>query len=869
MADGSEDAASLRRLQSSIEALVSAISLGAAELSAAPDMAAAATGPGERRWRRHVEANGASTPAAAASAAAGPQPGDEAGRGASPGPEEPRKPPLHGPAVLTELHIRNFALIESQTVTFAPGLNVITGESGAGKSVLLQALTQVLGAPLVEDCVRPPATSALVRAVFRVSAALAARLASKTATGTAADPANAAVDAEPAATSGSDMEAAASLAVTEAGLIQAGLAAGAAPQGRSSKGSEGGVMAVRKAAKAKSLCRIGTTQVPLKALRAAGAMLVDVNGQSSQGQLRAEEMQVSMLDHFSGSQAISQATRFQLLVHQAGCLMEKKAELAGSGGATAAALQELVDEVSALGLREGDEDRLQMELRQQEQAQELAEKCWHVIGTMTDGGLGSSATGPGMSVRGQLRAILRQLIDIQEAIGRVEDQPGFSAQDVEAAVETVTEAGTLLDQATTSVEHFAGELEYSNVRIQEIQKRLRRVHGIGMTDVALYTWQLDKVKRAFGAKSGNVLLAMAVEAEKKLLNAADLEDQLAKLSQELSGLAQEMAAVGVDLSHRRRVAAEALRVAVEDVLKHLCMERSRFQVDVSWEMVRTSSSTQEATGAYGHGDEDGEDVHEDEEGEEDEEDDLESQAAGVQAGGPGLASSSCLNVDDRLLRVANAGDVGEAPGASYRYSPSGLDKVTFKLAANVGEPLLPLGQVASGGECARVLLALKAMAGPSRNNSTAISVFDEVDSGIGGRVGARVGSVLRHLSSSGHQVICVTHLPQVAAFADWHVKVSKEAAEGGRSVTRTRVLSSQHEKAEEVAHMLGLSVGAAVELFTQAAQSVRGSGGGGNAEHQPLAPAVASTSHEDGNMVMAPALPGLPPAEMKLVSRST
>eukprot|EP00850_Spirogloea_muscicola_P020010 SM000205S06217 [mRNA] locus=s205:110004:115181:+ [translate_table: standard] len=855
MADGSEDAASLRRLQSSIEALVSAISLGAAELSAAPDMAAAATGPGERRWRRHVEANGACTPAAAAGAAAGPQSSPRDGAAcASPGPEEPRKPPLHGPAVLTELQIRNFALIESQTVTFAPGLNVITGESGAGKSILLQALTQVLGAPLVEDCVRPPANSALVRAVFRVSTALAARLASKTATGTAADAANAAVHTKPAVAPGLDVdqEAAAPSAITEV-VLEREIFRGAAPQGRFSKDSEGAVMAVRKAAKAKSLCRIGTTQVPLKVLRAAGAMLVDVNGQSSQGQLRAEDMQVSMLDHFAGSQAISQAARFQLLVHQAGCLMEKKAELAGSGVATAAALQELVDEVAALGLREGDEDRLQMELRQQEQAQELAEKCWHVIGTMTDGGLGSGATGPGMSVRGQLRAILRQLIDIQEATGRVEDQPGFSARDVEAAVETVTEAGTLLDQATTSVEHFAGELEYSNIRIQEIQKRLRR---------------LDKVKRAFGAKSSNVLLAMAVEAEKKLLNAADLEDQLAMLSQELSGLAQEMAAVGVDLSHRRRVAAEALRVAVEDVLKHLCMERSRFQVDVSWEMVRTSSLAKEATGAYRRSDVDGEDVDEDEEGEEDEEDDLESPAAGVHMGGPRLASLSCLNVEDRLLRVVNAGDVGEAPGASYRYTPSGLDKVTFKLAANVGEPLLLLGQVASGGECARVLLALKAMAGPSRNDSTAISVFDEVDSGIGGRVGARVGSVLRHLSSSGHQVICVTHLPQVAAFADWHVKVSKEAAEGGRSVTRTRVLSSQHEKAEEVAHMLGLSIGAAVELFTQAAQNVHGSGGTGNAEHQP---AVASTIHEDeeGSMVIASALPSLQPAKKKLVSRST
>ncbi|MCS6871400.1 MAG: DNA repair protein RecN [Anaerolineae bacterium] len=105
-----------------------------------------------------------------------------------------------------------------------------------------------------------------------------------------------------------------------------------------------------------------------------------------------------------------------------------------------------------------------------------------------------------------------------------------------------------------------------------------------------------------------------------------------------------------------------------------------------------------------------------------------------------------------------------------KFDATGIDTVEFMLAANRGEPLRPLAKVASGGETARIMLALKTVL--SRADHTPTLIFDEIDQGIGGRVGSVVGQKLWKLSD-GHQVLCVTHLAHIAGFADKHFRVSK------------------------------------------------------------------------------------------------
>ncbi len=134
--------------------------------------------------------------------------------------------------------------------------------------------------------------------------------------------------------------------------------------------------------------------------------------------------------------------------------------------------------------------------------------------------------------------------------------------------------------------------------------------------------------------------------------------------------------------------------------------------------------------------------------------------------------------------------------------------MVYLIATNPGEPLRPLEQIASGGELSRVMLALKASveAGSPRKNAKANAsegqrtlIFDEIDIGIGGRAAEAVGRKLKSLSRSS-QVLCVTHLPQIATFADHHYLIEKKAA-GGRTRTSIREITGS-DRTEEIARML-------------------------------------------------------------------
>jgi DNA repair protein RecN (Recombination protein N) len=139
-------------------------------------------------------------------------------------------------------------------------------------------------------------------------------------------------------------------------------------------------------------------------------------------------------------------------------------------------------------------------------------------------------------------------------------------------------------------------------------------------------------------------------------------------------------------------------------------------------------------------------------------------------------------------------DVAHVPDG--RPTPQGLDEVTLAFTANPGEPPRPLAKIASGGELSRVMLALKSAL--QTRDRVDLLVFDEVDSGIGGAVAQAVGERLRNLAQH-RQVVCVTHLPLIAALAEHHLAVSKHVA--GRTTARVAMLE-RAERVEELARML-------------------------------------------------------------------
>ncbi|MEA2593062.1 MAG: repair protein RecN, partial [Actinomycetota bacterium] len=184
-----------------------------------------------------------------------------------------------------------------------------------------------------------------------------------------------------------------------------------------------------------------------------------------------------------------------------------------------------------------------------------------------------------------------------------------------------------------------------------------------------------------------------------------------------------------------------------------------------------------------------------------------SVAGELSAGRRRAARSLERHVEEQLGTLAMSGSFGvqfrpeaplKAPDKNKDPSAGELESVEFLLSLNPGEPPRPLAKIASGGETSRVMLAIKAALTGADPHPTL--VFDEIDSGIGGRVGEVVGRKLWDLARHS-QVLAVTHLPQIAAYADVHLHVGKHVAEG-RTVTSVDSLVAE-DRLDELSDMFG------------------------------------------------------------------
>jgi DNA repair protein RecN (Recombination protein N) len=170
-----------------------------------------------------------------------------------------------------------------------------------------------------------------------------------------------------------------------------------------------------------------------------------------------------------------------------------------------------------------------------------------------------------------------------------------------------------------------------------------------------------------------------------------------------------------------------------------------------------------------------------------------------------LRKEATVRLSDRLLpELADLGMPHAAFEVAIRRlggeipSASGVDEIEFLLSTNRGEPVKPLSKVASGGELSRIMLSFKTVLADLDGIPT--MVFDEIDSGISGQIGTAVAIKMRQIAKN-HQVLCITHLPQIAAYANHQYLVYKEeTAERTRSTAR---VLQQHERAAEIARIMG------------------------------------------------------------------
>jgi DNA repair protein RecN (Recombination protein N) len=276
-------------------------------------------------------------------------------------------------------------------------------------------------------------------------------------------------------------------------------------------------------------------------------------------------------------------------------------------------------------------------------------------------------------------------------------------------------------------------LDFESDRIDQIEDRLT---------------VLRELQRKYGGDIAQ-LLERAERAEAEIERLTHSSEHIAELERQEATDLKELAGVAIDLSARRRRVGDQLAQLIEGAMGDLSMPNIRFSVQIA---------------------------HKED-----------PQGVPVEIGDRGSEISP--PIPDPRSPIPDP--------RRLAFDKNGIDQVEFMISPNPGEPLKPLARIASGGESARLLLALKSIL--SRVDEVPTLIFDEIDVGVGGRAGQVVGQKLWAITSN-HQVICITHLPQVAAFADAHYHISKEFS-NDRTRTSVRLLDDD-QRVDELAAML-------------------------------------------------------------------
>jgi DNA repair protein RecN (Recombination protein N) len=593
--------------------------------------------------------------------------------------------------MLHELTITNFAIIDRLRLDFAPHLNVFTGETGAGKSIIVDAVSALVGERVAADVVRTGADRATVEGVFDVTALLG---------GPASEPAD-----EQESQPGPD---GADGASGEAGTRAASLAELLIELGIDVEDDGTLILAREIQASGRGIARINGRAVPISTLQRIGRFLVDIHGQSAHLELLRPEQHVHYLDRFAGTVELRQqvtelvgqwrAARRELeRLRRDEREIERRIEL----------LRYQVDEIEAARVRPGEEEELEAERRRLANAERLGELSEAVHAALA--GDSDADTSGALDLLAGAQRAFGELLRLDETL---REQEG-----------TLEQALYLLQDVTMAVRSYQDEIAADPERQAEVEERL---------DL------LAKLRRKYGATAEEIV-AYASSAAEELEELEHREERAAALVEREADLKRRIGQLAGELSQQRQVAAVRLSKGMDKQLDELNMRRARFEAQVT--------RTQDPAGAP---------------------------------------------VSEPV------GTRGKAVTTTYAFGPNGIDRVEFLIAPNPGEPLKPLARIASGGETSRLMLALKTIL--STADIVPTLIFDEIDAGISGRTGQVVGEKLWQLGRS-HQVLCVTHLPQIAALGDRHYRVVK-AVSATRTITQVEQMDAGKRLAE-LSQMLG------------------------------------------------------------------
>lgn len=584
--------------------------------------------------------------------------------------------------MLQELTIIDFAIIKEVRLRFAPGLVIFTGETGAGKSIVLDAIGAILGDRVGGDVVRTGASRAVVEAI--VTLPWLPDLLASPDLEVAGNPRD---DGEHAAGDGErepDPRQTLATLLREFGL----------------EGDDAQVIITREiSAAGRSTARVNGRAVPVNVLARIGALLVDVHGQGAHLALLHPEQHIDYLDRAAGTlpqrETVAQAVRaWQGMKREVATLrrdereLERRAELLRYQAEEIAAAQLLPTEITEL-------EQERTVLGNAEKLGEMSETAHAALAGSDDGEM------PGALVA--LSLTQRTLHDLARIDASLQD-PLTTLEDCLYRLEDV--AATLRD--------YRERAEADPERLATIEERLNLI---------------TRLRRKYGATIDEII-AYGAEAATELEQIEHRDERIADLEAQIDAERARLGQIGEALSTQRQAAAVTMAEAMEAALDHLNMRAARFVVQIQ--------------------------------------------------------------------RQPHPDGVVATNGETVAITPAGIDRVEFLIAPNPGEPPRPLAKIASGGETARLMLALKSILASA--DATPTLIFDEVDAGISGLTGQIVGEMLWQLART-HQVICVTHLPQLAAFGDQHWHVAKRIDSGRTSTVVTEL--DMAGRTLELAQMLG------------------------------------------------------------------
>jgi len=599
--------------------------------------------------------------------------------------------------MLVELRAENYAVIDHAIASFGAGLNLLTGETGAGKSILVDALALLMGGKSSVDVVRHGAEKAVVSCVF---------------------------ESTPGAESILELN----------GIDQ-----------------EGSDIILRREILSTGKGRVFVNNQPatVQVLKQLAPELALVHAQTETLSSFDASQQRTLLDRFAGISTDAVADAY---ARWAGARDKLNDLLHGEQDRL-----RMVDlwtyqrrEIESANLSPGEDEALETEKRVLANAEKLNSAAMGAFDHLYEGDASAEAA-------------------LRTAIRNVEELARYDARFTESAQQLASARATISDIAATLRDYSAG-IDASPERIAEIEDRL-----------AL----LDRLKRKYGKTVADVI-AFGEDAARHLAEVEDRDEIVKTLRADLEKSASEYRKAAAALTAERLAAASKLAKLAESQINSLAMN-SRFQVAVA------SAERADAEGGQGFSP------------------DMNAAKSGRPLGPenaaatPQKASGRGFSHPEKSARIDDGTLAPEgSPSENAHWTSAGWDTVEYRIATNPGEPIKPLVEIASGGELSRVLLALKVAveenSSKSKKKTTPRTlVFDEIDIGIGGRAAEAVGQKLKSLGRA-QQVLCVTHLPQIAAFADQHLAVEKREQDG-RTQTRIRVLDDR-ARTHEVARML-------------------------------------------------------------------